>query len=615
MKSRLAWALLLLGAVGAVAVSPALAEQASEPTSPAAGQLDVGKNHTCAILASGGVRCWGYGRDGELGYPSLSAVGATQTPASVAPVDLGHGRTARAISAGDYHTCAILDDGSVRCWGYGADGRLGYGNTNNVGDKHAPGSVGPVDLGPGRTARAISAGLAHTCAVLDDGSVRCWGFNFNGQLGYGDTKSLGDAQTPASAGPVDLGAGRTAKAISAGGAHTCAILDDDSVRCWGYSGQGELGYGNTNSVGDTQAPGSVGPVDLGPGRTARAISAGLGDTCAILDDGSVRCWGFGAEGRLGYGNTSNVGDVRTPASVRPVDLGAGRTAIAISAGETHTCAILDDGSVRCWGSGADGRLGYGDTSNVGDAQTPAAVGPVDLGPGRTAVAISAGGAHTCVRLDQGAVRCWGYGAYGQLGYCNTSNVGDTHTPASAGPVNLQPGDGGVACAATPSPGGGATLAAALARQAARGHGFAVCLAIARLKRLGRARRGHARQACLTRYGRTPGLVTDLRAHAVSKHRVVLTFTAPGTDGERQPAARGYLVKQSLRPINDARGFARAHALCHGSCRFPVVAVGAEITLAVTQLQPHTTYYYAIAARDNVTGRPGRETREVTVRTR
>ncbi|MDQ6776687.1 MAG: RTX toxin, partial [Actinomycetota bacterium] len=418
-------------------------ERATQPTSPEALQIGLGVNHTCALLSGGQVRCWGYGREGELGYPNTGSVGATNTPASAGPVELGPGRSATAISVGGYHTCAILDNGNVLCWGYGRNGRLGYGNIDNVGDTQTPDTAGPINLGAGRTAKAISAGLADTCAILDDGSVRCWGFGYYGELGHGNTSTVGDIKTPDTAGPVDLGGGRTAIAISAGGLHTCAILDNGSVLCWGLGTSGQLGYGNTSDVGDKQTPGSVAPVDLGPGRTAVAISAGDAHTCAILDNGRVLCWGYGGDGRLGYGSTSNVGDTQTPGSVGPVNLGPGRTAVAISAASRHTCAILDNGGVLCWGDGGDGRLGYGSASNVGDTQTPGSVGPVNLGPGRTAVAISAGGSHTCSLLDNGGVRCWGSGAYGQLGYCSATNVGDTSssTPDTAGPVNLVAGDG------------------------------------------------------------------------------------------------------------------------------------------------------------------------------
>ena len=602
--------MVVLAVLGTAMPAGVKAEPASQPSSPAAGRLDAGLNHTCAILGDGSVRCWGYGGDGELGYGNPNSVGDDETPGSAGPVDLGAGRTATAISAGNYHTCAILDDGSVRCWGYGVNGQLGYGNPDSVGDDETPGSAGPVDLGAGHTAIAISAGGYHTCAILDDRSVRCWGFGGNGQLGYASPFAIGDRQTPASAGPVDLGTGRTAKAITAGQFHTCAILDDGSVRCWGSGLNGQLGYGATSDVGDVQTPGSVAPVSLGPGRTATAISAGGSHTCAVLDDGSVRCWGSGVDGELGYGDTGNVGDTQVPALVGPVQLG--RRATAISAGAVHTCAILDNGRVRCWGSGADGQLGYGATGNVGDRQSPASIGPVSLGPGRTATAISAGGSHTCALLDDGAVRCWGYGGNGRLGYCNQYNVGDRQTPASAGPVDLAPS--GPGCGGS---GGGAshgpTLAEALRQQARRATGLRTCLA--RLARHPRATRSRGRASCLERYGRVPGRVTGVRADASSKARIVLRFVAPGTDGHRPPGARAYLIKQSTSPIRNSREMAQAPTLCGGSCRFSVLSAGTRITLTITNLQPRTTYYYAIAARDNVSGRAGPYSPTVSVTTR
>ena len=787
---------LALGAVGAVLPGSAIAEQASgsDLTSVAAAAgLDAGGVQSCSLLASGSVRCWGYGGDGELGYGNTDSVGDDETPASAGPVDLGSGLSATAISAGDFHTCAILVGGSVRCWGFGGDGRLGYGNLANVGDTQAPGSVGPVDLGTGplgtpHTAVAISAGGSHTCAILDDGSVRCWGYGADGQLGYGNPDSIGDNETPGSVGPVDL-AGHKAVAISAGGRHTCAILDDGTVRCWGYGAYGQLGYGNTSNVGNTSlsTPATVGSVNLGA--PAIAISAGQNHTCAILSDRTVRCWGYGSDGELGYGNRSSIGatPLPTPGSVGPVDLG-GHKALAISAGQSHTCAVLDDHSVRCWGLGVSGRLGYGNTNNVGDYQTPGSVGPVDLGPGRSAAAISAGGRHTCARLDDGSVRCWGYGAYGRLGYCNESNVGDTQTPGSVGPVNLFAGDGGTLCPVpvtpvpvsavpvsvsppsvsgravqgqtlTEAPGSwsngptsyayqwercdaaGANCAAlpgaaaqtytltsadvastirvqetasnaagagvpasstptavvtatvVAASDAARARGFRACLAsVSRRARRDRAqtRRGSSRQRararrrlashlrtgrarCVALYGRTPGQVTALRALARSKTRIELDFLAVGTDGSRPPAAQSYLIKQSLRPIRNQRDFARAHALCHGRCRFTVqvggsggahgggggenptggcsagpaksrtlarrtarqaasavarnpharraasaaaetLQIGTCVSLTITNLKPHTTFYYSIVALDNVTGRRGPRSRTVKART-
>ncbi|MDH3754110.1 MAG: hypothetical protein OEU32_09595 [Acidimicrobiia bacterium] len=404
-----------------------------------AARIDAGVFFSCAVLDTGAVRCWGNGLDGRLGYAAVENIGDDETPDAIAPVDLGAGRTATAVSTGNNHTCALLDDGTVRCWGAGESGQLGYGNTENIGDDETPGSAGPVDLGAGRTAVAITTGQSHSCAVLDDGTVRCWGFAGDaaspfGQLGYGNFENIGDDETPGSVGPVDLGAGRTAVAIDGGYIHTCAVLDDGTVRCWGEGAGGKLGYGNTDTIGDDETPGSVGPVDLGAGRTAVAIAAGGGHSCAVLDDGSVRCWGNASSGKLGYGNTTNIGDNETPGSVGPVDLGAGRTAVAITVGDDHTCALLDDASVRCWGESTGGRLGHGNQDDIGDNELPSSVGPVDLGSGRTATAVNGGSGHTCAALDDATVRCWGTNSFGELGYPNTPNIGDNETPGSVGPV-------------------------------------------------------------------------------------------------------------------------------------------------------------------------------------
>ena len=139
----------------------------------------------------------------------------------------------------------------------------------------------------------VGAGLYHTCAVLGDGNVRCWGFSGDGQVGYGNTNVIGDNETPAAAGPVDLGAGRTATALAVGDYHSCAVLDNGTVRCWGYGNEGQLGLISRLSIGDNESPGSVGPINVGTGRTATAITAGGNHTCAVLDDGNVRCWGLG----------------------------------------------------------------------------------------------------------------------------------------------------------------------------------------------------------------------------------------------------------------------------------------------------------------------------------
>src|SRR5262249_23343068 len=149
-------------------------------------------------------------------------------------------------------------------------------------------------------------GAAHTCARLADGTVRCWGDGGNGRLGYGNTNNIGDNEAPITAGAVSVG-GNVA-ALATGGGHTCGLLANRAVRCWGANSFGQLGYGFANNIGDNEAPSTAGPVDLGSGSSAAMIATGELHSCAVLSNGTVRCWGLGSEGRLGYASTTTIGD-------------------------------------------------------------------------------------------------------------------------------------------------------------------------------------------------------------------------------------------------------------------------------------------------------------------
>jgi alpha-tubulin suppressor-like RCC1 family protein len=286
-------------------------------------------------------------------------------------VDLGTGRTAKAIAAGSDHTCAILDNASIKCWGANASGQLGLGHTNNRGDgSNVMGNLPAVDLGSGITAKVIVAGGSHTCTILDDSSVKCWGENDQGQLGLGNTTDSLNASV------VDMGSGITAKAIAAGESHTCAILNNSAIKCWGRANEGQMGLFKWNdNIGDElNEMGVTGQDDLtniGTGRTAVAIAAGKNHNCAILDNSSIKCWGANTSGQLGIGDTVNRGATTDGSdqmgdNLLVVDLGSGRTARGIIAGDNQTCAILDNASIKCWGSNTAGQLGLGDTNNRGD---------------------------------------------------------------------------------------------------------------------------------------------------------------------------------------------------------------------------------------------------------
>lgn len=381
-----------------------------------------GRRHSCVLDDQGEVHCWGDGGSGQTGYATTEDIGDDEDPVTAGAVDVG--AVATQIVAGGWHTCALTDDGGVRCWGYGGKGELGYANLQNVGDDETPAQVGDVDVGG--TAIQLAAGDVHTCALVEGGFVRCWGFGDMGRLGYGDTVTIGDDESPASAGDVDIGG--AAIQVAAGRSHTCALLDSGVVRCWGEGTQGALGYGTQDNIGDDESPAFAGDVDVG-GRVTQ-ISTGDWFTCALLDTGAVRCWGHGSDGRLGYGSTESIGDDELPAIAG--DLALSGPAVGVSAGFDHACAVLEGGDVQCWGGSAYGQAGYGSTEAIGDDELPDEVGLVDVGG--FVVDLAANLQHTCVRLVGGETRCWGRAIQGQLGYPGLGHVGDDEAPATAGNV-------------------------------------------------------------------------------------------------------------------------------------------------------------------------------------
>jgi alpha-tubulin suppressor-like RCC1 family protein len=299
-------------------------------------------------------------------------VGDDEVPADVGDVDVGG--TAVQVVAGQRHTCALLDDGAVRCWGRGALGQLGYASVANIGDDETPASAGDVDVGG--IAVRIAAGAEHTCALLDDGAVRCWGANFVGELGLVHTDTIGDDEVPSSELPVVVLADDEDDAIvtiAAAYYNTCALLESGNARCWGNAFNGECGYGNTEDIGDDETPASAGDIVLGG--TVVEVNAG---PCARLDTGDVRCWGLGDTGALGLGGTWEIGDDETPDTFAVIPLGGAAT--HQHSDGLRACAVLDTGDLRCWGLNNYGQLGHGDTEWIGDeaGETPDRHGPVQV---------------------------------------------------------------------------------------------------------------------------------------------------------------------------------------------------------------------------------------------
>lgn len=400
-------------------------------------RVAAGRAHTCARLEDGGLKCWGGNFDQQLGLGDMLDRGdeADEMGANLPRVDLGTGRKVLQVVAGQWHTCARLDDHSVKCWGPNNLGQLGLGDTNNRGGN--PGDMGDnlpvVNLGTNRIALELAAGGVHTCARLDNNSVKCWGYNNMGQLGLGDTLTRGDE--PGEMGDnlpaVLLGSGRSARELAAGfNAHTCARLNDATVKCWGYNLYGQLGQGHNNNLGDNagEMGNALPAIELGTGRTALGIEAGYNHVCARLDDESVKCWGSNDSGELGLGDADYRGDNANEMgdNLPAIDLGTSRTALGLSLGNSLSCVRLDNDTLKCWGDNIRGQLGQGDqifrgnnSNEIGDA-LPA----IDFGTNRTIRGASTGDWHSCALLDDNSIKCWGYNYAGQLGLGDIESRGD-----------------------------------------------------------------------------------------------------------------------------------------------------------------------------------------------
>ncbi len=392
--------------------------------------ITAGDGHSCAVTTAGALLCWGDNFQGQLGDNSQ-----TDRPMPVPVSGLGSG--VQAVVAGSRHTCALAG-GAVSCWGLNLSGQLGDGTTTQ---RLVP--VPTTGLASGVS--AISAGFSHNCALASS-TVSCWGENSSGQVGDGSTS---DALTPQA-----LTGLTSTQAIAITGAISCAIDTAGALQCWGNNATGTLGDGTTTDRttpvavtglssgvtgvasgedhtcalrnGDVHCWGDNASGQLGDGiqsyRTVAAtisgtsgtnmIAGGGRHTCAI-NGGALRCWGSNVSGQLGDGST----DFRqSPVGV--TGLGSGVQTVA--AGANNSCAINGTDGVMCWGSNLAGALGNG----VGPNQpTPVAV--AGLGTGMQSV--TAGDLFGCALTDGGAVWCWGYNNFGQLG---NGNQTDQPTPVA-----------------------------------------------------------------------------------------------------------------------------------------------------------------------------------------
>lgn len=356
--------------------------------------------HSCAVLSSSRVDCWGLAENLGSGYQFQSS-----RPLPVrSPLDIDEFLVGvSAVTGGYSRTCALTTEGAVLCWPSLRSWEVVQG------------------LGSG--VAAISAGWGHTCALLETSEIRCWGLNQYGQLGDGTTVNRLDPVTvldhpggPAATGFVS---------VSAGYQHTCATTDEGAVKCWGSGTLGLMGPMPPDVCveGSSGYPCSTTPLVIDGLEGAASVGAGYWHTCTVALDGSVFCWGLNMYGQLGAVTGSDCGQScsSSPIQVRIQDV------VKVAGGFGHTCALKEDGTVYCWGKNEKGELGDGTGGRSTNRHTP---GPVVGLPGRvTDLAIGSTAKHTCAIIEGGSLYCWGFNDNGQIGISSEANT--------AGPLEVQ----------------------------------------------------------------------------------------------------------------------------------------------------------------------------------
>ena len=345
-----------------------------------------GIRHTCATHATGEVSCWGESWKGARGD---AATGDT----APLPVKISGISDAASVSANIGITCAASQSGEVSCWGFYWDNDF---TTNDDGD------ISPVPFpwqGDSNNIARIETGGSHACALHTDRTITCAGANWYGNVGNGEFGTSISWQPTSVVGIDD------AVDLSLGFYHSCAVHATGEVSCWGRNDEGQLGNGESGMENNSPTPVRVlGITD------AVAISAGITLTCVLHETGEISCWGSNTLGELG--DHEDIGGIHSSVdhSDEPVKIQGISDAMAVSAGANYACVVHETGEVSCWGSNSFGELGIG--RQIADSRTDS---PLKLSDISDVTAISAGQTHTCALHESGRITCWGWDAEGQLG--------------------------------------------------------------------------------------------------------------------------------------------------------------------------------------------------------
>lgn len=372
--------------------------------------IAAGRHHTCALLASGTVACWGDNTRGQLGQNVDVVDAASVEPRAV----VGLNSQAKEICAGGFYTCALLRDGAVSCWGTLQESDAEQPDTDPA-TVQKPAAV--VTRPPVGQAKGLSCGRWHRCVVTTAGDVYCWGYSSD----YGQLGGTSSAKTLAESVAVALE--RPAVAVAAGAEGTCALLDDGQVACWGSNNYGQIGAGI-----DAETIHATPVATAGLNGSIVAVGGGYWHFCAIDSAGDVYCWGRDDEGQIGDGGGGDHSKALPTAIEDP-----GGIVTQVAAGSYHTCLLLDDGRVKCFGYDHRGACGDGGAtrvygSNAGPDKDVRLTGP--------ATQLATGwGDHACALGVGRDVWCWGADYAGQTG-ANPSDLTNQHIPVRAGGADL-----------------------------------------------------------------------------------------------------------------------------------------------------------------------------------
>lgn len=341
--------------------------------------IATGKGHTCAIIQNDGlnsVKCWGDNDEGQLGIGNTTDV--------YEPTDVVNPTDAVEITAGDAFTIILTNDGAIKSWGANTEGQLGNGYFFR---RQLPINI-TNELGP---LADVVSGENHTCALTELGRVYCWGGNLYGQLGNGNTHY---SDLPESVIGLDSGV----VAISAGPYHNCALLNDSKLKCWGYNIAGSLGTGDSINESLSTPSFVVNQEGGEPLSGVQKVDTGGWHTCALMLDGKIKCWGSSYFGQVGILPSEN--DIVK----YPINVNFDGKFVDVTLGLDHTCAIDDKGDAYCWGVNYNGELGIG-SSDFEKHPTPTKVMNIS-----ELKLIDAGGSRTCSLTSTGGVYCWGGGS-------------------------------------------------------------------------------------------------------------------------------------------------------------------------------------------------------------